>query len=151
MFMKACSWSNKNLVISTQRNEKYKLNHVAITRVFIIWGILRCTILPYRSIFIINLNNLKNFSHQFGSVLPLTPDPPVIYLEEWVRWKTHKITIWRVLNTKILTVRTLPALGTRLRTHPWRNGVGSISNDRAVRRSWVRDGACVCSSTCNGS
>lgn len=35
-------------------------------------------------------------SRELRPHLPLMPDPPVIYLEEWIGWKIHIIAIWRV-------------------------------------------------------
>jgi hypothetical protein len=68
---------------------------------------------------------LKTFLTQFGSALPLTPDPPVIYFWKWIGWKDYEVPENRNLesvSTKNIILlsptRRIPAPDTR-RAHPF--------------------------------
>jgi hypothetical protein len=57
---------------------------------------------------------LKTFLTQFGLILPLTPDPPVVCFWKWIKWKDYKVQKNRNLesvsakNEFFLTHITLP-------------------------------------------
>jgi hypothetical protein len=52
----------------------------------------------------------KIFLTQLGPALPLTPDPPVIQLGEWIGWKTHKIQFGECFRQKRIIFLTRSGL-----------------------------------------